>query len=63
VFGAMVYGGGWEMFFATTLAFKGLKVAIVEKKSKKNPFHVNKKLHHVLRCCCKKKKWCKTWFP
>jgi len=33
VFDAMVYGGAWEMFFATTLVFKGLKVAIVEKKS------------------------------
>jgi len=48
VFDAMVYGGGWVMFFATTLAFKGLKVAKVEKKSQKNHFHVNKKLHHVL---------------
>jgi len=35
VFDAMVYEGVWEMLFTTTLAFKGLKVTIVEKTSKK----------------------------
>jgi len=48
VFDAMVYEGAWEMFLTTTLAFKGLKVTIVEKMSKKILFM---SIRHYTMCC------------
>jgi phosphopantetheine adenylyltransferase len=61
VFDAMVYGGAWEMVPTTTLAFKGLKVTIVEKKSKKVLFMSKK---NYTMCCdvvTRKKNGVKKW--
>jgi len=44
----MVYEGAWEMLLTTTLAFKGLKVTIVEKMSKKILFM---SIRHYTMCC------------
>jgi hypothetical protein len=63
VFDAMVYGGAWEMLLTTTLVFKGLKVTIVEKTSKKILFM---SIRNYTMCCdvvASKKKWCKIWSP
>jgi hypothetical protein len=48
VFDVMVYGGAWEMLLTTTLVFKGLKVTIVEKKSKKVLFM---SIRNYTMCC------------
>jgi hypothetical protein len=48
MFDVMVYGGAWEMLLTTTLAFKGLKVIIVEKKSKKVLFM---SIRNCTMCC------------
>lgn len=48
MFDAIVYGGAQEMLLTTTLAFKGLKVTIVEKKSKKVLFML---IRNYTMCC------------